>query len=296
MNVVPFPEDYGDVATIDAEDVAPKLVAFTGTQLVRHRFPYRRVLLEREGIPVLRAGHLAQCYAERGMGKSLFVDAIGMAAATGTSALGFSAPEPLRVVKVAGEMASDEIQGRAISQEALLGLSLPDTFTVIAADWQPDFLPRVDTPAGQAALEEFIEWAELVIFDNRSCLTNTEAEKDAVAWMPMQQYLLSLRRRGKPARQNFKDALEKRHQGVNRAHSLLLLERASPTRSLGSRLTRRSSWSRGSSRSRRSPAGSTSRRTRSGTCPRPRSPTSSSRTSSTSRRPSCTGSRLGNRS
>jgi hypothetical protein len=71
------------------------------------------------------------------------------------------------------------------------------TLTVVAADWQEQFLPRLDTEAGQLALEPFIETADLVMLDNRSCLFDPEAEKNPVAWQPAQDWLLSLRRRGK---------------------------------------------------------------------------------------------------
>jgi putative DNA primase/helicase len=68
---------------------------------------------------------------------------------------------------------------------------------VVGADWQEDYLPRVDTVEGQALLEPFVQRADLVIFDNRSCLLDVEGEKDAGAWQPTQDYLLRLRRRGK---------------------------------------------------------------------------------------------------
>jgi len=68
---------------------------------------------------------------------------------------------------------------------------------VLAADWQQNFLPRLDTHAGQLALEPFIEQAELVMLDNRSCLFDPEGEKDPTAWQATQEWLLSLRRPGK---------------------------------------------------------------------------------------------------
>jgi hypothetical protein len=42
-----------------------------------------------------------------------------------------------------------------------------------------------------------IEWADIVVADNRACLFDPEGEKDSAAWQPAQDWLLSLRRRGK---------------------------------------------------------------------------------------------------
>lgn len=67
----------------------------------------------------------------------------------------------------------------------------------MAADWQDEYLPRLDTIEGQRFIEPYIAQADLVILDNRSCLFDPEGEKDAAAWQPTQDWLLSLRRRGK---------------------------------------------------------------------------------------------------
>lgn len=68
---------------------------------------------------------------------------------------------------------------------------------MIGADWQDDYSPRLDTEEGQALVEPFVEAADLIILDNRSCLFDPEGEKDSSAWQPAQDWLLSLRRRGK---------------------------------------------------------------------------------------------------
>ena len=173
------------------------LIAFTAAQLQHHVFPERQAIFWRGDAVLLRAGHVAQVHAERGMGKSLLLASLAVAAATGRGVLGFTAPEPLRVLLVDGEMDSREIQQRTTLLCDLLEVDLPESLTFIAADWQEDFLPRIDTPIGQALLERFVEPADLVIFDNRSCLTDPENEKDPAAWQATLQLCLSLRRRGK---------------------------------------------------------------------------------------------------
>jgi hypothetical protein len=119
-------------------------------------------------------------------------------AATGTDALGFSAPTPCRVLIIDGEMASEEMQTRITKTlPFMLNVQPTDNLVVLGADWQDEFLPRLDTPAGQAAVEPFVEAAELVFVDNRSTLFDPEGEKDPTAWQPAQEWLLSLRKRGK---------------------------------------------------------------------------------------------------
>jgi hypothetical protein len=172
---------------------------FTYADLKHHVFPERRPILYRGDTPILREGHIAQVHAERGIGKTWFVNTLGMIAAAGsqTGALGFSAQRPCRVANIDGEMDSQDIQGRQDTLGRLL--NVPDTipFTFVAADWQESFLPRIDTQPGQAAIEPYVADADLVIFANRSCLFDPEGEKDAAAWQAAQDYLLSLRRRGK---------------------------------------------------------------------------------------------------
>jgi putative DNA primase/helicase len=191
-------EDYADIGTIDAEDLKPRrLIGLTLAELGRHVFPDRRPIFLRGDTVVFRAGHLGQVYAERGFGKTWFLQTLALIAASGGSALGFSSPEPIRVLNIDGEMASREIQERTDLLVQRLEIPSAATITTVAADWQEDYLPRLDTPGGQAAIEPFIEDAELVILDNRSCLFDPDGEKDPSAWQATQEWLLSLRRRGK---------------------------------------------------------------------------------------------------
>jgi len=174
-----------------------RLVGLTLSELSHRDFPERRPILMRDDTPVFRQGHLGEAYAERGIGKTWLASTLGLVAASGTLALGFRAPEPCRVLYVDGEMASREIQERMTLLCTRLDIPLTSALTVVAADWQPRFLPRLDTPEGQAAIEPYVEVADFVVLDNRSCLFHPDGEKDPTAWQPAQDWLLSLRRRGK---------------------------------------------------------------------------------------------------
>lgn len=186
-------------AAIDEAHAGPKvaLKAFTMGALAAHTFQHRRALLTRCGMPILREGHLAEVYATRGHGKTWFVNTLGIVAATGTDALGFSAPEPCRVLCIDGEMASEELQTRQGELGKALNVLDTDNLVTLASDWQDGYMPRLDTAEGQAAVEPYVANADLVIIDNRSALFDPEGEKDPTAWQPAQDWLLSLRRRGK---------------------------------------------------------------------------------------------------
>jgi putative DNA primase/helicase len=181
----------------------PKLISLTFDALLRKKFPPRPPILNRHDTPVIRAGQLGQLFAERGLGKTWFMATLALVAAYGCRTMGFSAPkDPVRVLYVDGEMGAEEIQERF--GMLARAMKIPeqrffdsDTFRIIAADWQDDYLPRLDTTEGQAALAEHVEWADWIILDNRSCLFDPEGEKDPTAWQPAQEFLLRLRREGK---------------------------------------------------------------------------------------------------
>jgi hypothetical protein len=186
----------GDAAALIEK--VPALRAFNGVELQGHTFEYRRPLLLRGDAPIFREGELAELFGLRGLGKTLFSRTVAHIAATpGAEALGFRSEEAVRVLYVDGEMAGPEIQERDPIIQQGMGIGPSPLLTTIAADWQDDFLPRLDTPAGQAALEPFVDNADLIILDNRSCLFDPEGEKDPSRWQPAQDWLLSLRRRRK---------------------------------------------------------------------------------------------------
>jgi putative DNA primase/helicase len=199
------------IANVDAEDAArsgPPLVAYRANQLATADFPPREPVLYRGEQVFLYAGQIAEVFARRGDGKTWLLLTLALLIAYGKSAMGFDVRKPRRVLYVDGEMQRDDIVARVLLLAERLGIDLaPDdpsdmlgpksNLTIIAADWQPDPMPRVDTPAGQLALQPYVDEADVVMFDNRSCLFDPEGEKDPTAWQPAGDYLLSLRRKGK---------------------------------------------------------------------------------------------------
>jgi hypothetical protein len=185
----------------------PPLVSFPLTDFITHQFPERRVLLARHGTPVFQAGHLGMIHAERGVGKTWLTMSFALTMALGAKFLDFECPEPCRVLYVDGEMSAQDLQQRFIWLLERLPITPMPLFdpsqdvsanlTLIAADCQLEYMRRLDTREGQAALEPLVAVHDVVILDNRSCLFDPEGEKDATAWRPAQDWLLSLRRQGK---------------------------------------------------------------------------------------------------
>lgn len=181
----------------EIEPAATALRTFTLPDLKQHVFDFRRPLLQRGDAVILREGHLGQIYGLRGIGKTWLTQSLALVASCGGSALGFRCEEPVRVLHVDGEMAGPELQDRYIELEQKLGVKGTANLTILAADWQDAFLPRLDTAAGRLAVEPFVEAADLIILDNRSTLFDPDSEKDPTAWQAAQDWLLSLRRRRK---------------------------------------------------------------------------------------------------
>lgn len=186
-----------------ATNISPKtrgdsLVAYTLSELRSVTFPPRRALLGCGKDGILREGDISMIYAPRGMGKSLFGAALAIAVSSGGTLLKWQAPEPRRVLLIDGEMPSEMIRERLVMLADAMEVRECPLLTVVARDWQKEFLPRLDTPEGRALIEPLItDEVALVLLDNASTLFDPESEKDASAWQPAQDLLLSLRRRGK---------------------------------------------------------------------------------------------------
>ena len=54
-------------------------------------------------------------------------------------------------------------------------------------------MPNLATTAGQQALAELIEWADVLILDNLACLARSGDENERRPWLVLQDWLLRLR-------------------------------------------------------------------------------------------------------
>jgi putative DNA primase/helicase len=146
--------------------------------------------------PILPERSLAMLYAPRGLGKSWLALSIGLAIASGTPLLRWSAPRQRSVLYVDGEMPLVSLQERLKAISVPFGTAIPnDGFRLLAAD-QIDGGINLSSADGQRSLEPLLEDIDLLILDNLSTLCTATSESASDAWVPIQSWLLKLRRRG----------------------------------------------------------------------------------------------------
>jgi putative DNA primase/helicase len=154
--------------------------------------PPREMLLN----PILPERSLAMLYAPRGVGKTLLGLSIGLAVASGMPLLRWSAPRQKRVLFVDGEMPLVSLQERLRAISIGLGAEIPnDGFRILAADHTECGL-SLGSEDGQNAIESLLGDVDLLILDNLSTLCTTGSESASDAWVPMQNWLIRLRRQG----------------------------------------------------------------------------------------------------
>jgi putative DNA primase/helicase len=154
--------------------------------------PPREMLLA----PILPERSLAMLYAPRGLGKSWLALSIGLATASGSSLLRWSAPRQRNVLYVDGEMPLVSLQERLKAMSDGFGNNIPNNaFRILAAD-QVEGGINLSTGEGQRSLDPLLKDIDLLILDNLSTLASTTSESASDAWVPMQNWLLNLRRRG----------------------------------------------------------------------------------------------------
>jgi putative DNA primase/helicase len=146
--------------------------------------------------PILPERSLAMLYAPRGIGKSWLGLTVGLAVASGSSVLRWSASKPRRVLLIDGEMVLSDLQARLNLILAGLGAAIPnDGFRLLAADHTERGI-NLGCGEGQQELERHLDGVDLLILDNLSTLLANGSEGASDAWLPMQNWLLKLRRRG----------------------------------------------------------------------------------------------------
>lgn len=145
----------------------------------------------------LPAQGLVMVYSERGIGKTYFALNVAHAIATAGDYLNWSAPEQRRVLYLDGEMPAPTMQERA---RAIVGFNPPNNldewFRLATPDLQEHGMPDISTQEGQMRLEPHLADVDVVVIDNLSTLCRTGVENEAESWLPVQGWLLGLRRRG----------------------------------------------------------------------------------------------------
>lgn len=151
--------------------------------------------------PIIPEQGLGMVYSWRGIGKTHVALNIGYAVASGGKFLRWSAPRPRRVVFVDGEMPAHQLQERYAAIAASSELEPPDGYLkIITPDLQSldsPGIPSLSSEEGQRAVEEHVtDGCDLLVLDNIATLCRTGRDNDVDSWLPMQAWILDLRRRG----------------------------------------------------------------------------------------------------
>jgi putative DNA primase/helicase len=182
--------------TITIEDVKSEVDKTPGSVLfeefIMQEFPPREYLLD----PVLPEQGLSMLYSYRGIGKSYLSMGIALATSSGGTFLRWKAPRPRKVLYLDGEMGKRLTQERFIFLASGMDQELPSNMLRI---WSFDMhkpIPDLANPEGQEILEPDLEGVELLILDNLGTLCRIADENNAKEWLPVQDWVLRLRRRG----------------------------------------------------------------------------------------------------
>lgn len=161
--------------------------------LVTMELPPRESLLG----PWLTQKGLVELYGWRGTGKTLFSLGVALAAASCGRFLRWEAPKARRVLYLDGELPAQALQEMCRTVAAALDLQPePGMLRFVTPDLLDGFPPDLSTPEGQAMVDELLPGVELLIVDNLATLTGRTEENEGAPWLPIQGYILSLRRRG----------------------------------------------------------------------------------------------------
>ena len=158
-------------------------------------FPEREMLLA----PILPRQGLCMLHAMRGIGKTFISLSVAYAVASGGKVFDrWGAPRPARVLFLDGEMPARTLQERLAALVAGSEHEPPsnDYLRILTPDMQDGPMPNLATREGQEAVAPLLEGVDLVIIDNLATLTRHGRSNDEESWLPVQGWLLELRRRG----------------------------------------------------------------------------------------------------
>ena len=147
---------------------------------------------------LIHEGGIVMIYAWRGVGKTWFAVALGFAIASGGHYLKWKAENPRRVLHVCGEMPAVALRERiAVTVTGQECEAAPGYYRVLSSDLHEMGIPDLASPEGQAAFDQIIGDAEVILFDNASTLFRSGRENEAESWLLVQAWLLKLRRQGR---------------------------------------------------------------------------------------------------
>ena len=169
------------------------IVVLSLEELLKRPTPPRQNLLS----PWLPEQGLCMIYATRGLGKTWVALQIAYAVSSGGEYLNWEAERAAGVLYIDGEMPLAVMKERltqiVLSQE----METKEPLDFLTPDAQEFGVPDLSTIEGQALIDNIItDKTKLIVMDNLSTLTRSGKESEGESWLPVQQWVLKLRRRG----------------------------------------------------------------------------------------------------
>ena len=170
------------------------LNVLTLEELLNKEIPPRQNLLS----PWLPSQGLCMIYATREFGKTWMALEIAYSVASGGSFLCWEAESPNGVIYIDGEMPLSLLQERLSGIKQWRGQEISKPFNILSPDVQEFGIPDLSSTEGQNEIDTLIsDEIKLVVLDNLSTLFRSGKEYDSDSWLPVQEWLLRLRSRGK---------------------------------------------------------------------------------------------------
>jgi putative DNA primase/helicase len=138
-------------------------------------------------------------YAKRGVGKTFVSLEISFAVASGSNMFcgKWKVSIQRKVLFIDGEMPLETIKQRLLSIAKRNANYNPENLIIINPEVQEEGMPDLATKEGQTIINDYIsEDTKLVVIDNLSTLCRTGRENESESWIIIQDWILSLRRRG----------------------------------------------------------------------------------------------------
>lgn len=198
------PTDFNDLHMLEGlDEVArqlvgkkPKLKVVNIAEFLAIEIPPREMLLS----PILPSQGLAMLYAQRGVGKTYVSLSIAVAIASGKPLFEgkWQCDKASKVLFIDGEMPANVLQERLAKLIANHGEFDRNNLNILTSDFQEFGIPDLSQKEGQEIVEEFIDDdTKVIILDNLSTLCRSGKENDEDSWKQIQEWILSLRRKGK---------------------------------------------------------------------------------------------------
>lgn len=190
----------------------------TAGRLLSTTFPPRRNLLS----PWLPEQGLCLLHAYRGVGKTHISLGIACAVATGSSFLGWQAATPQGVLFIDGEMPAVTLQERTENTLAAMDTTRADNLLIITPDLQPGGMPDLGSRQGQDQVDAVLnKEIKLIIVDNISTVCRSTMENKSDSWLPVQEWALRMRGRGKSVLLVHHDGKGGQQRGSSRKEDVL---------------------------------------------------------------------------